>query len=150
MIYHTLTEIRFHLASCGVQSSLITWAITWALHFATDLLIFMLPFFFLRDLRVDWKKRLGLYITFGVAILSIGACLARLLVVISAYPEVPIPNVQLLCALDSYTGLIVACLLSLRPCLTHNRENSSQRPLRDDSCIHHSTQMSVESFLTLH
>lgn len=57
---------------------------------------------------------------------SIGACLARLLVVISAYPKVPIPNVQLLCALDSYTGLIVACLLSPRPYLTHNRKNISQ------------------------
>lgn len=134
----TLTEIRFRLASCGVQSSLISWVITWALHFATDLLIFILPFFFLRHLRVDWKKRLGLYTTFGVAILSIGTCLARLLVITSAYPEVPITNVQLLCALDSYAGLIVACLLSLRPYLTHNHASSYQRSLRDDSYMHNS------------
>ena len=90
---------------------------TWALHFSSDVFIFILPLPVLATLRLNWKKILGLYVTFGFGIFSIGASLARFAIVLSTYPDVPVPVIELWCAVDSYTGLIVACLPSLRPYL---------------------------------
>ncbi|KAE8336605.1 hypothetical protein BDV24DRAFT_110116 [Aspergillus arachidicola] len=100
---------------CNIQSSLIIWITTWALHFSSDIFIFILPFSILHILRLGWKKKIALYITFGFGVFSIGACLARFLIVLLTYPSVPTTNLELWCALDIFTGLMVACLPSLRP-----------------------------------
>jgi hypothetical protein len=77
--------------------------------------------------------------------LSIGACLARFLIVVLTYPNVPVTNTEFLCAIDSYTGLIVACIPSLRPYVNLKQANSYQRPLRDDSCMQNTIERSMES-----
>jgi hypothetical protein len=77
--------------------------------------------------------------------LSIGACLARFLIVVLTYPNVPITNTELLCAIDSYTGLIVACIPSLRPYVNLKQADSYRRPLRDNSCMQSTGERSMES-----
>lgn len=118
-------------ASFNTKSQLILWTITWALHFSSDIFIFILPFPVLRTLRLNWKKKLGLYTTFGFGILSITACLARFLTVVLTYPNVPTTNIELWCALDSYVGLLVVCLPPLRP-LLNLKQVSSQRSTPND------------------
>lgn len=71
----------------------------------------------LRHLRLSWKKKIGLYATFGCGVFSISACLVRFLIVQITYPEVSTTTIELWCALDAYFGLIVACLPALRPYL---------------------------------
>ncbi|KAE8318328.1 hypothetical protein BDV41DRAFT_591039 [Aspergillus transmontanensis] len=105
---------------CSAKNSFIIWTSTWALHFSSDIFIFCLPFFVLRIIRLAWKRKIALYVTFGFGIFSIGACIGRFLTVVITYPDVPTTTLELWCALDVFTGLIVACLPSLRPYLTLN------------------------------
>ena len=117
-----LTNSTFSFTFCSAHGQLILWITTWALHFSSDIFIFILPLSILRTLRLGWKKKFGLYITFGFGVFSIGACLVRFLIVTTTYPEVPITNIEVWCALDSYVGLLVACLPSLRPYLNLKQE----------------------------
>lgn len=121
-----LTIFSFSFIYCGIWRQFLLWNITWALHFSSDLFIFFLPLFILRTLRLNWKKKLGLYVTFGFGVFSIGASAARFVTVLCTYPDVSLPVLELWCALDSYAGLIVACLPSLRPFLNLGRETPLQ------------------------
>jgi hypothetical protein len=100
--------------------------VTWALHFSSDIFILILPFPVLRNLRLNWKKKLGLYTTFGFGVLSITAALVRFLTVVVTYPEVPTTNIDLWCAIDSNVGLLVACLPPLRPFLNLKQVSSKR------------------------
>jgi hypothetical protein len=112
----------FSFLYCGIRRQFVIWNITWALHFSSDIIIFILPLSIMRILRLNWKKKLGLYVTFGFGVFSISACVARFVIILSTYPNVPVPVIEFWCAIDSYTGLIVACLPSLRPYLNLERE----------------------------
>lgn len=56
----------------------------------------------------------------------------RFLIVTTTYPEVPMANIEIWCALDSYVGLLVACLPSLRPYLNLKQETREQFPTNYD------------------
>jgi hypothetical protein len=124
-----LTDSRNNHGLCSAKNSFIIWTSTWALHFSSDIFIFCLPFFVLRIIRLAWKRKIALYVTFGFGIFSIGACVGRFITVLITYPDVPTTTLELWCALDIYTGLIVACLPSLRPYLTLNTGPSQSIPL---------------------
>ncbi|KAB8211093.1 hypothetical protein BDV34DRAFT_236085 [Aspergillus parasiticus] len=124
-----LPQTSSHHALCSAKNSFIIWTSTWALHFSSDIFIFCLPFFVLRIIRLAWKRKIALYVTFGFGIFSIGACIGRFLTVVITYPDVPTTTLELWCALDVFTGLIVACLPSLRPYLTLNTGPSQSIPL---------------------
>lgn len=119
---------------CGARTQFTAWVATWALHFSSDIFIFALPLFFLRNLQLNWRKRIGLYITFGFGVISISACLLRFLIVMVTYPNVSTTNIELWSAIDAYVGVMVACLPSLRPYLNlshvvprHSRSNDDSR-----------------------
>ncbi|KAL5366564.1 hypothetical protein BJX96DRAFT_170035 [Aspergillus floccosus] len=124
---------NLNLVSCGTLSQLTLWIATWALHFSSDIFIFILPLSILRTLKLNWKKKLGLYTTFGFGIFSISACLVRFLIVKLTYPNVPTTNIELWCPLDSDVGLMVACLPALRPYLNLG-QGSLQRISSHSSC----------------
>jgi hypothetical protein len=113
--FPVLIIIRTNSPFCNAHSYFTLWVVTWVLHVTSDVFVFVLPFFILRNLRLNWKKRIGLCITFGFGILSISACLLRFLIVLVTYPNVSATTTELLCAIDSYVGIMVACFLSLRP-----------------------------------
>ncbi len=127
-----LTDYRSDLGLCGPRDAFIVWTSAWALHLSSDVFIFVLPFFILRILQLDWKKMVPLYVTFGFGIFSIGACLARFLIVLLTYPYVPTTTIELWCALDIYSGFMVACLPSLRPYL--NLKQEPPQPIVLNSC----------------
>ncbi|KAL2866494.1 uncharacterized protein BJX67DRAFT_354949 [Aspergillus lucknowensis] len=128
---------------CGIQKQLNFFTITWVLHFASDIMIFILPLFIFRTLHLDWKKKLGLYATFGFGLVSISAALVRFIVVFQTFPSVHTTTLELWCAIDSYVGTMAACLPSLRPYL--NLENFTTRQVHNarnaviGSCSHPSS-----------
>lgn len=122
---------RFYFAFCGYPSQLRLWITTWALHFSSDVFIFILPLPVIHTLHLSWKKKLGLFVTFGFGVLSITACLLRFLIVVSTYPNVPMTTIELWCALDSYIGLMVACLPPLRPYLSLKQDDPQRVPSMD-------------------
>ena len=122
---------RFYFAFCGYPSQLRLWITTWALHFSSDVLIFILPLPVIHTLHLSWKKKLGLFVTFGFGVLSITACLLRFVIVVSTYPNVPMTTIELWCALDSYIGLMVACLPPLRPYLSLKQDDPQRVPSMD-------------------
>ncbi|KAH8694263.1 hypothetical protein BGW36DRAFT_384618 [Talaromyces proteolyticus] len=122
---------------CNAHSYFTFWVATWVLHFSSDVFVFVLPFLILRNLRLNWKKRIGLCITFGFGLLSITACLLRFLIVLLTYPNVSATTTELLCAIDSYVGIVVACLPSLRPYLNLKHVTSQHpRPSADSRKWH--------------
>jgi hypothetical protein len=127
-----LIRNRTYLATCGEHGHLINWIITCVFHLTSDLLIFALPLYFLRGLQIDWKRKLGLHVTFFIAIISIAAGLARFLIVLLAYPVVPTSNIEFLGGIDSYTGTIVACIPSLRPYINMKPLRPRHDPWSDD------------------
>lgn len=125
--FPVLIIIRPNSRFCDFHTYFTLWVVTWVLHISSDVLVFVLPFFILRNLRLNWKKRIGLCITFGFGILSISACFLRFIYVSVTYPNVSATTTELLCAIDSYVGTVVACFLSLRPYF-NLRHVISQRP----------------------
>ncbi|KAH6986441.1 hypothetical protein BKA56DRAFT_451523, partial [Ilyonectria sp. MPI-CAGE-AT-0026] len=91
----------------------------WALHFSGDIIIFILPFLILHELKLDAVVKVGVYCTFGLGIINISFCLTRFLIIQVRLSEDPpsISLVELWCALDTNVCLLMACLPPLRPYL---------------------------------
>ncbi|KAH7227216.1 uncharacterized protein BKA55DRAFT_584297 [Fusarium redolens] len=100
----------------------IGWRVGWALHFSSDVIIFVLPFMILRNLRMDKLVRFGVYCTFGLGAINIIFCLVRFLVVeastdIDNGKMVPLTLLELWSSTDCNISVIIACMPALRPYL---------------------------------
>lgn len=102
---------------CSEIRQKILWNLTWALHFSTDLSsklyifpqlfllihpsschanrsqVFIIPFLVLHTLRLDFKQKVGLFLTFGFGIVSMAFAFIRFLEVLVAYPSVHTTNI---------------------------------------------------------
>ncbi|KAI3584168.1 hypothetical protein IWW34DRAFT_828242 [Fusarium oxysporum f. sp. albedinis] len=100
----------------------IGWRVGWALHFSSDVIIYVLPFMILRNLRMDKLVRFGVYCTFGLGAINIIFCLVRFLVVeastdIDSGKMVPLTLLELWSSTDCNISVIIACMPALRPYL---------------------------------
>ncbi|PVH98967.1 hypothetical protein DM02DRAFT_729558 [Periconia macrospinosa] len=102
----------------------------WALNLFGDLIIFLLPFTFLHILNIRGGVRVGVYCTFGLAIVNIAFCLTRFLSIRLAPRNgrgtISITIIKIWSHLDMTMGVIVANLPSLAPYLRMMRTRPSE------------------------
>ncbi|KAH8707186.1 hypothetical protein GQ44DRAFT_715907 [Phaeosphaeriaceae sp. PMI808] len=93
----------------------------WTLNFFGDLIIFLLPFSFLRILNIRGAVKVGVYCTFGLGIINIAFSLIRLLSIRlgprNGRGTLSITTIELWSCLDMIVGVLVANLPSLAPYL---------------------------------
>nr|XP_036577430.1 uncharacterized protein CTRU02_12663 [Colletotrichum truncatum]KAF6784401.1 hypothetical protein CTRU02_12663 [Colletotrichum truncatum] len=107
------------------MSPIYIFHIAWALNFAADLMIFFLPFLILHKLQLKRSVKISVYCTFLLGIINLGFSLTRFLVLqLALTTSTLLPNtlIQLWSGLDVNVGLIIACLPTLRPYLSHARK----------------------------
>ncbi|RBR15487.1 hypothetical protein FVER53590_09408 [Fusarium verticillioides] len=90
---------------------------SWALHFAGDVFIFILPWLIVPDLMIKGWLRVGVYLTFLLGIINMVISIIRFheLFIDGAHRKVSIVEAHFWNTLDLYLGLVIACLPSLRP-----------------------------------
>ncbi|EXA46307.1 hypothetical protein FOQG_17257 [Fusarium oxysporum f. sp. raphani 54005] len=90
---------------------------SWALHFAGDVFIFILPWLIVPDLMIKGWLRVGVYLTFLLGIINMVISIVRFneLFIAGANRKVSIVEAHFWNTLDLYLGLVIACLPSLRP-----------------------------------
>ncbi|KAL8366435.1 hypothetical protein RB595_004965 [Gaeumannomyces hyphopodioides] len=90
----------------------------WALHFVSDMLIFLLPFLILHGIKMKKPVKVGVYITFGLGIIDLAVCLVlRFILVRLTLDTMTQASLAFYSVLDLYVCLIIACLPPLRPYL---------------------------------
>ncbi|KAH6985159.1 hypothetical protein EDB80DRAFT_624701 [Ilyonectria destructans] len=115
----------------------IAFRVGWALHFSSDVIIFVLPFLILRKLRMERLVRFGVYCTFGLGAINITFCLTRFLIVeittdIDEKKVIPLTLLELWSNIDCNISVIIACMPALRPYLRlihANRQSRSGMPI---------------------
>ncbi|KAF2174470.1 hypothetical protein K469DRAFT_614309, partial [Zopfia rhizophila CBS 207.26] len=103
---------------CPPKATHTNFQVGWALHFSSDIFIFLLPFLILRKLQVKRLVKLSVYCIFGLGVINITICFTRFVTIELSHPKgVPLTLVSLWYLLDGNIGVIIACLPSLRPYL---------------------------------
>ncbi|KAH7335100.1 hypothetical protein BKA66DRAFT_379166, partial [Pyrenochaeta sp. MPI-SDFR-AT-0127] len=103
---------------CPPKLMHLNFRIGWALHFSSDILIFLLPFLILHKLQVKRLVKLGVSCIFGLGVINIAICLTRFLTIELTHASgLALTLVSLWYLLDGNIALIIACLPSLRPYL---------------------------------
>ncbi|KAH7120492.1 hypothetical protein EDB81DRAFT_914107 [Dactylonectria macrodidyma] len=123
---------------CDVDTIVIVFQVSWALHIFGSLVLFCLPFFIMYKLNMKKRTKIAVYSVFLLGLIDIAFTLTRFLTIQlgndGSFRSITL--IELWSALDVYVGLIVACLPSLRPYLRRNprqsyqasSENSGQNP----------------------
>ncbi|KAF5973131.1 integral membrane protein [Fusarium coicis] len=102
---------------CPRNAAMMFLKTSWALHFAGDVFIFILPWLIVPDLMIKGWLRVGVYLTFLLGIINMVISIVRFheLFIIGANRKVSIVEAHFWNTLDLYLGLVIACLPSLRP-----------------------------------
>ncbi|KAL0939635.1 uncharacterized protein CTRU02_206245 [Colletotrichum truncatum] len=119
--------VQDHLAEtddvmCSASSPAIVFQVGWALHFFGDVLVFLLPWLIIPNLKIRRTLKMGVYFTFGLGIINMTFSLVRF-ITIETVPidDLPFGLVELWSELDVNIGLLVASLPSLRPYFRSSR-----------------------------
>ncbi|KAF5565802.1 integral membrane protein [Fusarium phyllophilum] len=102
---------------CPRNAAMMFLKTSWALHFAGDVFIFILPWLIVPDLMIKGWLRVGVYLTFLLGIINMVISIIRFheLFIAGAHRKVSIVEAHFWNTLDLYLGLVIACLPSLRP-----------------------------------
>ncbi|KAM3087783.1 hypothetical protein ACMFMG_001854 [Clarireedia jacksonii] len=112
----------------SIWNSYNDFAINWALNFATDLLLFCLPFFIINCLKLQRRQKLALIGVFSLGIITMAISLARFIAYTTTNYDIDDASGNTWCTAEMCTGIIVVSLPYLKPLLTRRkRSNSSTR-----------------------
>ncbi|KAM0237043.1 hypothetical protein ACHAP5_009141 [Fusarium lateritium] len=89
----------------------------WALNFASDILIFVLPWLIVPDLMIKGYLRIGVYLTFLLGLVNMTMSVVRYtkLYTDEHLGKTSLVTIHFWNSLDLYIGLVIACLPALRP-----------------------------------
>ncbi|KAI5457133.1 hypothetical protein BGZ63DRAFT_395495 [Mariannaea sp. PMI_226] len=112
--------------TCPPVRSKILFIVAWTLHFAGDILVFILPWTIIHGIRLRRTLKLGIYCTLLLGLITMTFSLLRFIIVIRSLvgDASPISLSVLWCVLECNLGLIITCIPSLRPYFTRKGENS--------------------------
>ncbi|KAH7127998.1 hypothetical protein B0J13DRAFT_646117 [Dactylonectria estremocensis] len=116
------------LTSCSVEKEFVLlFRVDWALHFSSDVFVFILPWLVIPQLVMRKRLKIGIYFTFALGIVSITFCVIRCIVFekTAARIRIPVSYTILWCSLEIGVTLIIACLPSLGPYFNMRRSRSS-------------------------
>ncbi|KAH7176984.1 hypothetical protein EDB81DRAFT_752298 [Dactylonectria macrodidyma] len=114
--------------SCSVEKEFVLlFRVDWALHFTSDVFVFILPWLVIPQLIMRTRLKIGIYFTFALGIVSISFCVIRCIVFekTAARIRIPVSYTILWCSLEIGVTLIIACLPSLGPYFNMQRSRSS-------------------------
>ncbi|KAM5350321.1 hypothetical protein ACJ41O_006826 [Fusarium nematophilum] len=135
---------------CSFDAIVTSYFIVWAFHFASDVLIFIVPFLIIRGLQMRRLQRFGVYFTFGLGLVNLTATVARFFVNLANKFGGSITQVELMVAIDITFCLIIACLPGLRPYLRLIQGRSlSSYPTPDGPSNNGSSQRTDKTFRRL-
>ncbi|EXL39275.1 hypothetical protein FOCG_18108 [Fusarium oxysporum f. sp. radicis-lycopersici 26381] len=77
--------------TCPTSSVAQVFQVAWALHFFGDLLIFVLPWLIILELKMNRALKLGVYFTFLLGLINIAVCIVRFIEVETAGADMAIP-----------------------------------------------------------
>jgi len=102
-------------------------SVNWALNIATDLLLFVIPFFIIGDLKLRRRQKLGLIGVFSLGVITMAISLARFIVYSMNY-DIPDQDGNLWCTAEMCTSTIVVSLPFLKSLIIRpNSPNTSDR-----------------------
>ncbi|KIL85910.1 hypothetical protein FAVG1_10879 [Fusarium avenaceum] len=89
----------------------------WALNFASDILVFVLPWLIVPDLMIKGYLRIGVYLTFLLGLINMTMSVVRYtkLYTDEHFGKTSLVTTHFWNSLDLYIGLVIACLPALRP-----------------------------------
>jgi hypothetical protein len=122
-------------STCPPVKTKIIFIIAWALHFAGDLLVFILPWTIVGGINCRRTLKYGIYCTLLLGLITMTFSLLRFILVIrSQVGDVgPISLAVLWSILECNLGLNITCLPSLRPYFTRGGEPSPRNSGRGHS-----------------
>jgi len=100
---------------CNTNTSYVSNGTQWALHCATDVVIYILPLFLLRKLQLRTRQKIGVGITFSMGFICI---FFAFLFHISILKNEPTSTIWLYSALEQSWALIVVCCPAFKQLLT--------------------------------
>ncbi|SPJ78625.1 related to integral membrane protein [Fusarium torulosum] len=102
---------------CPASSLAVFVRTTWALNFASDILIFVLPWLIVPDLMIKGYLRIGVYLTFLLGLINMTMSVVRYtkLYTDENFGKKSLVATHFWNSLDLYIGLVIACLPALRP-----------------------------------
>lgn len=103
--------------ACPASSGMLIFKVAWAVHFSSDVFIFVIPWLIVPDLNLQGYLKVGVYMTFLLGLINIAVSIIRF---VKLYIEgqdgtTPMAVTHFWNSLDLYIGLVIACLPSLRP-----------------------------------
>ncbi|KAK7222468.1 hypothetical protein V2G26_010471 [Clonostachys chloroleuca] len=100
---------------CDASCVVVKDNVGWAFHFASGLLIFVLPLVYINRLNMSKTQRISTGIIFCLGFINLCISLARWFIVQSVFsPSPSLPFGEALAVSDAHSGLIISILLSLR------------------------------------
>ncbi|KAH7129570.1 hypothetical protein B0J13DRAFT_627398 [Dactylonectria estremocensis] len=113
--------------SCEGEKMVRVFEGAWAMHFSSDMLVFILPWFILPDLKLEKAMKIGVICTLLLGMIDIIFCLVRFITIqISIRGDtLSLSLNELWSSLDSNIGVLVASLPGLRPYFRRNKAKSS-------------------------
>ncbi|WZH45317.1 Integral membrane protein [Fusarium acuminatum] len=112
---------RFWTLDDDLKCSASSWKVfvrtAWALNFASDILIFVLPWLIVPDLMIKGYLRIGVYLTFLLGLINMTMSVVRYtkLYTDEHFGKTSLVTTHFWNSLDLYIGLVIACLPALRP-----------------------------------
>ncbi|TID03945.1 hypothetical protein CH35J_003120 [Colletotrichum higginsianum] len=123
-----------YTATCPQRCWVVNDNLGWALHFSSDVFIFILPLVYISKLNMSKAQKISASVTFSIGLVNILITLSRWFIVQAVFTEVPALNTgQLLAVLDGHIGLIVSILPSLRPYLRLWQNVNDSRPAKSNA-----------------
>ncbi|KAH7141791.1 archaeal flagellin N-terminal-like domain-containing protein [Dactylonectria macrodidyma] len=110
--------------SCSSFTSMDITRIDWALNMTADLLIFSIPFFLLRDLRINRRYMIGLVATFSLGLITVCASVVRFATLQAIHAWT---NVYVLSMVEMVAAIVVVCLPALKSLLRRGEPSTSKR-----------------------
>lgn len=110
--------------SCSSFTSMDITRIDWALNMTADLLIFSIPFYLLRGLRISRRYMIGLVATFSLGIITVAASIVRFATMQAIHAWT---NVYVLSMVEMVAAIVVVCLPALKSLLRRGEPSTSKR-----------------------
>ncbi|KAH6974972.1 archaeal flagellin N-terminal-like domain-containing protein [Ilyonectria sp. MPI-CAGE-AT-0026] len=110
--------------SCSSFTSMDITRIDWALNMTADLLIFSIPFYLLRGLRISRRYMIGLVATFSLGIITLAASVVRFATMQAIHAWT---NVYVLSMVEMVAAIVVVCLPALKSLLRRGEPSTSKR-----------------------
>jgi len=115
------------------DSAFKTNLISWALHFSSDLMIFLLPIRVLNTLKFTLVKKISVYMTFALGFFNLSVCVIRIIVFQAYMDQLSTTMAEILWVLDLSVAVLIAMIVSLRPYLPYLSRLVALRKERGDT-----------------